>query len=544
MAETRGAAVLEARVRANPLGRWLGNRSLNTKITSGILLMAAVAVTVGGFAIARMASMNTTAQAIYDDGVVPLNRVQKVSADMAATRLSVLGHAISTTDASMTRYEQKIREADQAFAADLDLYAERSAAPELVAQLRDTWANYQEARGNVLAASRRDDAVAVERLRDRDLTPVAAEAEQLVTQLVERESAQAQRQLQRSMETYASGRALVITLLICGLLVALAFGLLVARMTVAAVRRVSGVVQAVAEGDLTRSAGVTTTDELGTMAADLDRATANLRATVERIGASGGQLADASQELSAVSDQIGDSAGQTSGRADSVSAAAEQVSRNIETVAAGSEEMTTSIREIANSATEAAKIAHQAVGVAASANDTIARLGQSSAEIGNVVSMITSIAEQTNLLALNATIEAARAGELGKGFAVVASEVKDLAQATAKATEDVSARVADIQHESTEAVAAIRQISEVIEKINGYSATIASAVEEQTATSGEIGRNVTQAAAGSASIVHDITDVAGAAQATSVGVGESQRAARELAQMSTALQQLVAQFRV
>ena len=134
----------------------------------------------------------------------------------------------------------------------------------------------------------------------------------------------------------------------------------------------------------------------------------------------------------------------------------------MQTVAAGSEEMGASIREIAQNATEAARVAAQAVEVADATNATVAKLGESSAEIGNVVKVITSIAEQTNLLALNATIEAARAGEAGKGFAVVANEVKDLAQETARATEDITRRVEAIQADTGGAVEAIGEIAAII----------------------------------------------------------------------------------
>jgi methyl-accepting chemotaxis protein len=159
-----------------------------------------------------------------------------------------------------------------------------------------------------------------------------------------------------------------------------------------------------------------------------------------------------------------------------------------------------------------------------------------------VIKVITSIAEQTNLLALNATIEAARAGEAGKGFAVVASEVKDLAQETAKATDDISRRIQTIQSDSNAAVEAIAQISDVVSEINGFQAMIASAVEEQSATTSEMSRNVAEAATGVSEIASNITGVATAAQSTSAGVNESRRAAEDLAQMSSDLQQLVGRF--
>ena len=255
-------------------------------------------------------------------------------------------------------------------------------------------------------------------------------------------------------------------------------------------------------------------------------------------------LASSSEELAAVSTQMGSNAEETSAQSNVVSAAAEQVSKNVQTVATGTEEMAASIKEIAKNASEAAKVATAAVQVAETTNATVAKLGESSTEIGNVIKVITSIAEQTNLLALNATIEAARAGEAGKGFAVVANEVKELAKETAKATEEIGGKIAAIQADTQGAVAAIAQISSVINQINDISNTIASAVEEQTATTNEIGRNITEAATGSGEIAKNITGVAQAAQSTSTGAGNIQTASAELAKMANTLQQLVAQFAI
>jgi methyl-accepting chemotaxis protein len=525
------------------VGRWFGNRKVGTKIVSGIAVTAVVALTVGLLGISKMGAMQASTQSLYDNGLLSLAHLQAAETDMGEVRRNALNHALSTDDADIARYEKEMADADKKFTADLDAYAPTTSAPQVVAELRAAWTAYMDKMEPFLAASRRNDFAEVERLRDEVLGPLAEAARAIVGQLVEREKLDAKNRLDASTRTYETARTLTVTVLVVGILLAVAFGIAVARMIIGSVRKVSHVIDGLADGDLSRTAEVTGKDEIGQMAAGLDRGMAALREAVARISASSHQLANASQELSTVSTQIADSAEQTSSGAGTVSAAAEQVSRNVETVSAGTEEMTASIKEIAGSATDAAKVAHGAVEVAASANSTITQLGQSSAEIGNVIKLITSIAEQTNLLALNATIEAARAGEAGKGFAVVASEVKDLAQATAKATEDIASRIQAVQAETGAAVDAIGQITEVIEKINGYSATIASAVEEQTATTSEIGRSVSEAATGAGEIARSITGVASAAQSTNAGVGESQRAAEELAQMSADLQQLVGQFR-
>ena len=156
--------------------------------------------------------------------------------------------------------------------------------------------------------------------------------------------------------------------------------------------------------------------------------------------------------------------------------------------------------------------------------------------------MITGIAQQTNLLALNATIEAARAGEAGKGFAVVANEVKELAKETAKATEDISAKIEAIQADTHSSVAVDLGILDIINQIAEFQDTIASAVEEQAATTSEIARSVTDASRGTTEITANMQHVSQAADHTASGAADSQRAATELSRMAGDLQHLVGRF--
>ncbi|HEU0121239.1 MAG TPA: methyl-accepting chemotaxis protein [Bryobacteraceae bacterium] len=304
------------------------------------------------------------------------------------------------------------------------------------------------------------------------------------------------------------------------------------------------VVQCAEQGDLTKEVTVRGTDAIGQMGEGLSSFLHSMRDNMSELMRNSQALASSSEELSAISQQLAGNAEQTASQANVVSAASDEVSKNVSVVAAGSEEMLASIREISKSANESARVARMAVSVAEKTNLTITKLGDSSVEIGKVIKVITSIAQQTNLLALNATIEAARAGEAGKGFAVVANEVKELAKETAKATEEIGQKIEAIQFDTKAAVSAIGEIGLIINQINDISNTIASAVEQQTATTNEIGRNVTEAAKGTGEIARNISGVAAAADSTTSGASDTQRAALELSRMANELQSLVSRFQI
>ncbi|MEU4422446.1 methyl-accepting chemotaxis protein [Actinoplanes sp. NPDC024001] len=336
---------------------------------------------------------------------------------------------------------------------------------------------------------------------------------------------------------------MVIAGLLC-LVLAVFVALVVTRSITRPLAATVAVLRTVADKDLTVRAPDKGRDELASMGRAVNRTLDVLREAFATITENSRTLSDAASELTATSAQISSAADSASGQSDRIATSAEEVSRSVQTVAAGTEEMNAAIREIADGAGRAAGVAAAGVESVQTASETISRLGRSSGEINGVVALITSIAEQTNLLALNATIEAARAGELGKGFAVVAGEVKDLAQATSRATVDIGDRVQAIQEDTEAAVAAIARISEIISEVNEHSSTIAAAVEEQTATTAEMGRSIAEAATGSGEIAAGITGVATASQDTAHGVVQSRDTAEQLAGMSHQLRDLVGQFRV
>jgi methyl-accepting chemotaxis protein len=233
-----------------------------------------------------------------------------------------------------------------------------------------------------------------------------------------------------------------------------------------------------------------------------DRFEAEVRSVVSGV-------AQASENMERTATEIAASASGTSQRTTAAAAASEQASASVHTVAAATEELATSVAEIGRQVTHSSSVADAAVAKSGRTTEMVASLATTAKRIDDVLRLIDAIARQTNLLALNATIEAARAGEAGRGFAVVAAEVKQLANQTAKATEEIAGQVTAIQSATGECVTAIDGISQTIRDISAFTATIAAAVEEQDSATREIARSVRQTAAGTTEVSQN---VAGASQ--------------------------------
>lgn len=255
-------------------------------------------------------------------------------------------------------------------------------------------------------------------------------------------------------------------------------------------------------------------------------------------------VASASTELTATAQLLAQNASGTTEQSVAVAAASEQTSVNVQRVASATEELTNTVSEVGRQVEDSSKFAVGAVAEAERTQGIVNGLSDASRRIGGVVKLISQIAAQTNLLALNATIEAARAGDAGKGFAVVASEVKNLAQQTASATEEIQKEIEGIQSISAETVSAISGVGETIKRMREITAAIETSVTEQQTATTEICGNIHQAATGTQDVSRNISGVTIAAQETSSGASQVLDAAQELSQQSEALQHSVESFLV
>ncbi|MGE4298691.1 MAG: methyl-accepting chemotaxis protein [Desulfovibrionaceae bacterium] len=331
------------------------------------------------------------------------------------------------------------------------------------------------------------------------------------------------------------------------------------------IERLSAILQRMADGDLTvrYQAGESGEEAYEARRGFLDLETslnatiANLARLITKIQTDTQTLSASSDDLSSVSTELRDGSEAMNSQAENVASATEQISMNINAIASAAEEMSVnitnvsstaeemsqamvsvteavyawrgSIGSIADNATDGAKVSAEAMAMARNATDTMTQLGGAAHEIGKVTTVIKRIAEQTNLLALNATIEAASAGEAGRGFAVVAHEIKELANQSAKAAEDIAAKIEGVQANTLDAVRVINDVTTIIGRINESVTGITDAVERQTQAADEISLNISETTKGADDIASSIAELANGANDMSRNAGEVAKGTNEVA---------------
>jgi methyl-accepting chemotaxis protein len=401
-----------------------------------------------------------------------------------------------------------------------------------------------------------------------DLRAKAKEA----TQFQETKAAEAEKSSKETASTIwislISGSLIAIVASIFG-------GIVLARSITVPLAKTVTLLDSVATGDIRQDVLpdlLAREDEIGMLGKSVQAMSVNLRDVIKNMTGGIQVLSSSSAELSANSGQMTDGSNEASGKAHAVAAAAEQMTANVVSVAAGmeqtstnlgsvataTEQMTATIGEIAGNSEKARRITEDATRQAARISEQMNQLGAAAQQIGKVTETITEISSQTNLLALNATIEAARAGTAGKGFAVVANEIKELAQQTARATEDIKGRIAGVQSSTAGGIAEIDKVSAIIHEVSDIVSSIAAAIEEQSTVTKDIARNIAEASTGvrdankrvseasqaTSEIAREIIVVDQAAGQMAEGSQQVQTAATELSRVAEQLQVTVQRFKV
>jgi methyl-accepting chemotaxis protein len=514
-------------------------------------------------------------RALYEERVVPLRHLKTVS-DAYAVFVVDATHKVRNGNWSWAEGEASVRKAQGEIAEGWRAYYARpveEARRPLVAAVQARTAAADALTRDTLAAMVAKDGAALETIvRDRlyqTLDPLTEAIDALVAH-----------EVAASEATYLAARAdaartvtMTILLSVFALMVAGTVALVLQLRALGPLARLTGAMNRIAGGVWgTAVPGLGRRDELGAMAAAVEtlreagaeaerlrgeqdrlrqEAEAARKAALETMARSiEAATAETLRAVASTVDAVGQDAAQMAAgsqsvgiNAQAVAAAAQQSLASAETVASAAEELTASIGEITTRVRETAATAQAAASEGERTEAAVAALANAVTNVGEVVRLISEIAGQTNLLALNATIEAARAGEAGKGFAVVASEVKTLAGQTAKATDDIAARIEEIRRETDACVSAVRTIINSVRSVNELTAAIAAGVGQQLAATQEIARTVSESAAATREVTTRIAEVSTAAvdagrQADKVG-SQVQSLVSEVDRLKSALTQIV-----
>ena len=548
--------------------------SIRSKLVAVVLILLTAMTTMGLMALKEIREINGRLGEVQNNWMQNILALGELQVTTLRYQTAVRDHLLADDPSVEAQIEQNVRRLEQDLEGVLSKYEARKTTldrREAYDEFKKIWTDYAAAGREVLAASRSEDFATGRQVFTEKLIPLGARTDELLDEerMVNRDGANIA--AARGAESYASA----IRVVGLGILLTTLLGAAIAHRLVCdishSIRSIVLPMQALGRGNL--DVGIERTQD-GTEIGDMARALEVFKAALvakkltdeavaaeaqtkvaraqridsfvqgfeSMIGELGSSLSSSSAELEAAANSLAATAEMT-GRVSSEAASVSQdILASVQTAATGIDQVTSSIIEINREVLEASQVAGDAVKRAENTDRDITQLSASAQRISSVIKLIGAIAEQTNLLALNATIEAARAGEAGRGFSVVASEVKALAAQTAKATEEIGSQVAEMQEATDMSVAAIKDISAIITRISGISATISTAVEAQRVSTEEIASHIQHAARGSGAVAASIGDVSRGANETEIASGRVLGAARSLSDESGRLKGEVERF--
>ncbi len=550
------------------------NLKIGKKLILTFSLFLALMLALGATSFVELRNIGKTTEDLSENWMPSLNAVRALQYQQAARRTAGYMHILATEEKDMQDFEGRIAEfrvASEKTRAEYEKLISSSEERALYQRYLDVLKDYDVEMNEVLKLSRANDNDAARDRMNGSARKMNRQISDMLDQLVALNVKGGQESAIQADKTQAFAEFIVVAVLAVAAVFLVVVAITLIRAISTPIVAMTDAMRELASGN--RAVEIPAQgrkDEVGAMAdavqvfknnaieqnrleaeqevqrAAREKRAAAIESMTRDFDAQVSQVlsivSGACTEMDSTAQSLSATAEQTDRQATAVAAATEEASASIQTVASAAEELSASIAEIGRQVDHAKSVSFAATEEAQRADKLVASLSDGSSRIGEVINLITDIASQTNLLALNATIEAARAGEMGKGFAVVANEVKNLANQTAKATEEIGAQIGAVQSATGQVVNAIGSIVARIGEIAEVNTVIAAAVEEQSAAAQEIARNVQQAAAGTQEISTTTVGVSQAAGETGAASQQVLAASQSLSQEAESLREVVETF--
>jgi methyl-accepting chemotaxis protein len=560
----------------------LNNVKTRTKLLGAFAIMTVLLGVVAGLGYVAIGSGLANQRSLYEDRLKPVSQLGTVKSELFRLRGNMYREMVMRAAGKTAEADSSAADTEKAFESiksEMDKYRATylvEAEVQGIKRFDEAWAGYKQSIEDtdaMIRANKTD--AAVQMLTGTGVTVLARKgADEATNNLIEVNLKEAESVYSRAQGSASVDRATLVGAFVVGFLLAVLLSWLISSSIAAPLSAAADFLREVAKGDVSRempAAVLARKDEFGSIGRAVQNVSTTLRSVIGEIGSGVQSLASSSSQLTTIAQDVSTASAETRHRSSAVSGAAEQMSAaavsaavgmeeavtNLASVASATEEMSATIGDIASNSEKARSISGEATRQANQVSTLMHELGRAAQDVGKVTETITSISAQTNLLALNATIEAARAGAAGKGFAVVANEIKELAQQTATATEDIKAKIFGIQSSTGSAVADIEKISQVIHEVSEIVTTIATAIEEQASVTKDIAGNISQASTGvrdanhqvsatssmTKQIAGDVATVSSAATQLSAAGQQVQTSAQALSALATQLRQQMSRFR-